>query len=138
MIIHDGLRRMYVEEQSVYYYLTVMNENYVQPAMPSGVEAGILKGMYLLDIGGRGMGAGKPRDVKSQQRRQDLPQQKGFQIGGVAHHAKRDELLQAGGMRVSPGRVTAVIGLQQPQQGVGCHGVWAMAFSGRNTTSGSV
>ncbi|MCX7057973.1 MAG: pyruvate dehydrogenase (acetyl-transferring), homodimeric type, partial [Proteobacteria bacterium] len=55
VIIHAGLRRMYVEEQSVYYYLTVMNENYVQPAMPAGVEAGILKGMYLLDIGGRGM-----------------------------------------------------------------------------------
>ncbi|MEI8297447.1 MAG: pyruvate dehydrogenase (acetyl-transferring), homodimeric type [Pseudomonadota bacterium] len=55
VIIHAGLRRMYVEEQSVYYYLTVMNENYVQPAMPAGVEAGILRGMYLLDIGGRGM-----------------------------------------------------------------------------------
>ncbi len=54
VIIHDGLRRMYVEEHSVYFYLTVMNENYVQPAMPAGVEAGILKGMYLLDIGGRG------------------------------------------------------------------------------------
>ncbi len=54
VIIHDGMRRMYVEEESVFYYLTVMNENYVQPAMPSGVEAGILKGMYLLDIGGRG------------------------------------------------------------------------------------
>jgi pyruvate dehydrogenase E1 component len=54
VIIHDGMRRMYVEEESIYYYLTVMNENYVQPAMPSGVEAGILKGMYLLDIGGRG------------------------------------------------------------------------------------
>jgi pyruvate dehydrogenase E1 component len=54
VIVHDGLRRMYVEQESVFYYLTVMNENYVQPAMPSGVEAGILKGMYLLSIGGRG------------------------------------------------------------------------------------
>jgi pyruvate dehydrogenase E1 component len=54
VIIHDGLRRMYVEQQSVFYYLTVMNENYQQPAMPPGVEAGIVKGMYLLDIGGRG------------------------------------------------------------------------------------
>ena len=54
VIIHDGLRRMYVEQQSVYYYLTVMNENYKQPAMPTGVEAGIVKGMYLLHIGGRG------------------------------------------------------------------------------------
>ena len=54
VIIHDGLRRMYAEQQSVFYYLTVMNENYSQPAMPAGVEAGIVKGMYLLDIGGRG------------------------------------------------------------------------------------
>jgi pyruvate dehydrogenase E1 component len=54
VVIHDGLRRMYVEQQSVFYYLTVMNENYAQPAMPPGVEAGIVKGMYLLDIGGRG------------------------------------------------------------------------------------
>ena len=54
VIVHDGLNRMYVEQQSVFYYLTVMNENYLQPAMPAGVEAGILKGMYLLYIGGRG------------------------------------------------------------------------------------
>ncbi len=54
VIIHDGLRRMYAEQESVFYYLTVMNENYVQPAMPPGVEAGIVKGMYLLHIGGPG------------------------------------------------------------------------------------
>jgi pyruvate dehydrogenase E1 component len=54
VIIHDGLRRMYVEQQSIFYYITCMNENYVQPAMPTGVQAGILKGMYLLQIGGRG------------------------------------------------------------------------------------
>jgi pyruvate dehydrogenase E1 component len=54
VIIHDGMRRMYVEQQSVFYYITCMNENYVQPAMPTGVQAGILKGMYLLQIGGRG------------------------------------------------------------------------------------
>ena len=48
VIIHDGLRRMYVEEESVFYYLTCMNENYVHPAMPEGVEEGILKGMYKL------------------------------------------------------------------------------------------
>jgi pyruvate dehydrogenase E1 component len=38
----------------VFYYLTLMNENYRQPAIPAGVETGILKGMYLLSIGGRG------------------------------------------------------------------------------------
>src|SRR6202161_4763064 len=54
VIIHDGLRRMFVEQQSIFYYITCMNENYAQPAMPSGVQAGILKGMYLLQIGGRG------------------------------------------------------------------------------------
>jgi pyruvate dehydrogenase E1 component len=54
VIIHDGLRRMYVEQQSIFYYITCMNENYPQPAMPAGVQAGILKGMYLLQIGGRG------------------------------------------------------------------------------------
>jgi pyruvate dehydrogenase E1 component len=54
VIVHDGLRRMYVEQESVFYYLTVMNENYAHRAMPPGVEAGIVKGMYLLHIGGPG------------------------------------------------------------------------------------
>ncbi len=54
VIIQDGLRRMYVEQERVFYYITCMNENYVQPAMPKGVEAGILKGMYPLSSGGRG------------------------------------------------------------------------------------
>jgi len=54
VIIHDGMRRMYTEQESIFYYITVMNENYAQPAMPPGVEAGILSGGYLLQIGGRG------------------------------------------------------------------------------------
>ena len=48
VIIQDGLRRMYQEQEDVYYYITVMNENYAHPAMPEGVEKGILRGMYLL------------------------------------------------------------------------------------------
>ncbi|MBV1880049.1 MAG: pyruvate dehydrogenase (acetyl-transferring), homodimeric type [Pseudomonadales bacterium] len=48
VIIQDGLRRMYEEQESVFYYITTMNENYQQPAMPEGVEEGIIKGMYLL------------------------------------------------------------------------------------------
>ncbi len=48
VIIHDGLRRMYVDQEDIYYYITVLNENYPQPALPEGAEAGILKGMYLL------------------------------------------------------------------------------------------
>jgi len=46
VIIQDGLRRMYVEQEDVFYYITVMNENYAHPAMPKGIELDILKGMY--------------------------------------------------------------------------------------------
>ncbi|HET9734962.1 MAG TPA: pyruvate dehydrogenase (acetyl-transferring), homodimeric type, partial [Burkholderiales bacterium] len=48
VIVHDGLRRMVAEQEDVYYYITLMNENYEHPAMPAGVEEGILKGAYLL------------------------------------------------------------------------------------------
>jgi len=47
-IIDDGIRRMYGEGESVFYYLTVMNEQYAQPAMPAGAREGILKGLYKL------------------------------------------------------------------------------------------
>ncbi|HTO97272.1 MAG TPA: pyruvate dehydrogenase (acetyl-transferring), homodimeric type [Myxococcales bacterium] len=47
VIVEDGLRRMVQAQEDVYYYLTVMNENYPHPDMPEGAEAGILKGMYL-------------------------------------------------------------------------------------------
>jgi pyruvate dehydrogenase E1 component len=56
VILHDGLRRMYAEQEDVYYYITVMNENYEHPAMPEGAEAGILRGMYLFKKGGAGKG----------------------------------------------------------------------------------
>ncbi len=48
VIVHDGLRRMFVEKENIFYYVTVMNENYVHPALPDGAEAGILEGMYRL------------------------------------------------------------------------------------------
>jgi pyruvate dehydrogenase E1 component len=51
VIIQDGLRRMVTEQEDVFYYLTVMNENYEHPAMPEGAEAAILKGMYQLTKG---------------------------------------------------------------------------------------
>jgi pyruvate dehydrogenase E1 component len=51
VIIQDGLRRMYAEQQDVYYYLTVMNENYPHPAMPDGAAPDIIKGMYLFRAG---------------------------------------------------------------------------------------
>jgi len=46
VIVHDGLRRMYVEQENIYYYVTTMNENYEHPAMPEGAEQGIIKGLY--------------------------------------------------------------------------------------------
>ena len=47
VIVQDGVRRMMQEQEDVFYYLTVMNENYGHPDMPRGAEPGILKGMYL-------------------------------------------------------------------------------------------
>jgi len=46
VIVQDGMRRMYQNQEDVFYYLTVMNENYTHPAMPKGAEEGIIKGMY--------------------------------------------------------------------------------------------
>ena len=66
VIIQDGMRRMYQEQEDVFYYITVMNENYTHPAMPEGVEKGILRGMYLFAEGA----AGKAK--KNQQRVQLL------------------------------------------------------------------
>jgi pyruvate dehydrogenase E1 component len=54
VIIQDGLRRMYQDHERIFYYVTCMNENYVQPPMPPGVKDGILRGMYLLHVGGQG------------------------------------------------------------------------------------
>jgi pyruvate dehydrogenase E1 component len=51
VVIRDGIRRMYEEQEDVYYYVTLMNENYQHPAMPAGAEEGIVKGLYLLKAG---------------------------------------------------------------------------------------
>jgi pyruvate dehydrogenase E1 component len=68
VIIQDGMRRMYVEGEGVFYYISVMNENYAQPALPAGAEAGIVSGGYKLRTGqaeaqgqvtGQGKGGGK-------------------------------------------------------------------------------
>jgi pyruvate dehydrogenase E1 component len=48
VIVEDGIRRMYKNGENIFYYITVMNEPYAMPAMPKGVEPGILKGMYKL------------------------------------------------------------------------------------------
>ena len=51
VIIHSGLKRMYELKENIFYYITVMNENYHQPALPKGSEEGIIKGIYCLDEG---------------------------------------------------------------------------------------
>ena len=51
VVIQDGIRRMYDNDENVWYYITSMNENYTHPDMPAGVEPGIIKGMYLLEDG---------------------------------------------------------------------------------------
>ena len=62
VIVHDGLRRMVTNQEDVFYYITLMNENYEHPPMPEGAEEGILKGLYLL----------KPSKSKSKSRVQLL------------------------------------------------------------------
>ena len=54
VIVHDGIRRMYADQENVFYYITVMNENYAHPPMPEDVRDGILQGMYRLRQAPRG------------------------------------------------------------------------------------
>jgi pyruvate dehydrogenase E1 component len=56
VIVEDGMRRMLGGQEDVFYYVTVMNENYAQPSMPADVRDGILHGMYLLRPSGKGPG----------------------------------------------------------------------------------
>jgi pyruvate dehydrogenase E1 component len=56
VIVQDGLRRMYAEQEDVYYYLTVLNENYAHPGMPDGAAPGIVRGMYLFKPAPRAKG----------------------------------------------------------------------------------
>jgi pyruvate dehydrogenase E1 component len=56
VIVQNGLRRMYQEDEDVFYYLALYNENYAQPSMPEGAEEGIIKGIYKLRAGD-----GKPK-----------------------------------------------------------------------------
>lgn len=59
VILQDGLRRMYAEQENVFYYITVMNENYSHPEMPKGCEEGIRQGLYLLQKAPAGKAASK-------------------------------------------------------------------------------
>jgi pyruvate dehydrogenase E1 component len=56
VIIQDGLRRMFKDQDDVYYYITLMNENYSHPAMPKGAEEGIRRGMYVFRDAGKKKG----------------------------------------------------------------------------------
>jgi len=77
VIIQDGIRRMYVDQESIFYYLTVMNEQYAMPVMPEGARDGILKGMYKFRATGQpnaklraqlfGSGAILPEVIKAQE-----------------------------------------------------------------------
>ena len=64
VIVQDGVKRMFEDQENCFYYLTTMNENYTQPAMPEGAEEGIVKGMYKFAEADKGdkkvtlMGAG--------------------------------------------------------------------------------
>ncbi len=53
VIVQDGLKRMFQDKENCFYYITTMNENYHQPAMPKGAEDGIIQGMYLFQAGGK-------------------------------------------------------------------------------------
>ncbi len=71
LIIKDGIRRMYIDNEQIFYYITLMNDNYEQPAMPEGCEEGILKGMYKFQSSDKaqaqilGSGAILPQAVKA-------------------------------------------------------------------------
>ncbi len=71
VIIKDGIRRMYVENEQIFYYVTLMNDNYVQAAMPKDSEEGIIKGMYKFRAGDNpqaqllGSGAILPEVIKA-------------------------------------------------------------------------
>ncbi len=67
VIIHDGMRRMFADQENVFYYITAMNENYVHPAMPKGAEEGIIKGLYLFQAASKGGGKKKTVSKKTVQ-----------------------------------------------------------------------
>ncbi|MCZ6726287.1 MAG: pyruvate dehydrogenase (acetyl-transferring), homodimeric type [Acidobacteria bacterium] len=64
VIMQDGLRRMYAEDESVFYYVTLLNENYVHATMPEGVEEGIRKGLYLLTEPAKSRAKKQPPEVQ--------------------------------------------------------------------------
>ena len=66
VIIHDGMRRMYSDGEDIFYYLTLYNENHTMPAMPEGVDAGILKGLYKFKPGAPVAQPGRSTKLRAQ------------------------------------------------------------------------
>ena len=99
VIITDGLRRMFAEQEDVFFYLTLMNENYEHPALPEGAEDGILRGMYLLRDGtsgsaGKAFGAAaRQRDDPARGAGRGGPAGRGLRRGG--RRVERDQLHRA-------------------------------------------
>ena len=90
VIVRDGLRRMYERREPVFYYVTVQNESYPQPAMPEGVEEGILKGIYKFRAA---ESSGDP-STPSNQRRPVRPRVHLFGSGAIIREAlQAQELL---------------------------------------------
>ena len=79
VIVQDGLRRMYYDREDVFYYLTVCNENYAMPAMPKGVESGILKGLYKFS----------EKSAKPKGKRKSRPKAHIFGSGAILREALR-------------------------------------------------
>ena len=84
VIIQDGIRRMYEQQEDRFYYITMCNENYVMPPMPEGAQEGILKGMYRLRP------AETPAETKAEQPRVQL-----LGSGPLLREALRAQLLLA-------------------------------------------
>ena len=81
VIIADGLRRMYVENEDIFYYLSLYNENHAMPPMPAGVEDGILKGLYKFKAGPEISGKGRADLPVSQDAQQRVPTVKAHIFG---------------------------------------------------------
>jgi pyruvate dehydrogenase E1 component len=93
VIVRDGIRRMYEEQEDVQYYLTVMNENYAMPPMPEDAKEGILKGMYRL----------KPSELKDSKCRAQL-----FGSGSILNEVlKAQKMLEAYGVSADVWSVTS-------------------------------
>ena len=102
-IVREGLRRMYENQEDVFYYITVYNENIAHPPMPEGSEEGIIRGLYLLRKGGEGrhrvqlFGSGSmlPSVVKAQQILADQFDVAADVWSATSYQQLRDEALSA-------------------------------------------